>query len=146
MRKISVLRDIESAESKILSDGAASSLVEDIDIESEVSIHPQYVIKEDLFETVDPLLAMSLVLNKLELKQSGNCIKIKFVIGSVLITSIYDEQMHFPMNLQFRAEERLLWVDHSYVHTMKIQSVRHHYKLSMVNTQTLQTQTCHDNR
>ena len=69
--------DIESAESKMLRDYAVSSLMEEIDIESAVSFHPQYVIKDDLFETVNPLLAMSLVLNKLESEQIGNGIKTK---------------------------------------------------------------------
>ena len=93
------MRDIESAERKILSDGVMSSLVEDIDIdiECEVSSPPQYVIKDDLFETVGPLLALSLVLEKLKLKQIGNGIKIKSVVMPVLITLTYDEQMLFPM-------------------------------------------------
>ena len=97
--KIDFLRDIESAESKILRDDAVSSLVEEIDIESAVSFHPQYVIKDDLFETVNPLLAMSLVLNKLESEQIGNGLKIKCVVVPALITSIYDEQKEFKSNI-----------------------------------------------
>ena len=102
--KIDFLRDIESAESKILRDDAVSSLVEEIDIESAVSFHPQYVIKDDLFETVNPLLAMSLVLNKLESEQIGNGIKIKCVVVPALITSIYDETKEFESKIKSVAE------------------------------------------
>ena len=61
--KSDFLSDIESAESQILKHDAVSSLVEENDIESAVSFNPQHVIKDDVFETVNALLGMNLVLN-----------------------------------------------------------------------------------
>ena len=104
--------DIKKAETQLPKENAVSSLVEEIDIESAVSFHPQYVIKDDLFETVNPLLAMSLVLNKLESEQIGNGIKIKCVVVPALITSIYDETKEFESNIETIAdylEQRCPW-------------------------------------
>ena len=90
-RKSDFMADIKRAECSILDEDCVSKRLRKLDIDATVSFQPEYVIEDDMFETVNCLLALSVMVNRLrDDVRVQNEFRVKCVVVPKAVTSIYE--------------------------------------------------------